>query len=81
MKIEIKKPGILYLSKNQHTIRLAAKFSSHSMAAIARRAGVSYSTIQYITRGIHEPTESIAAAILGAVDQLNEKANQGAKSK
>ena len=72
MKIEIKKPGILYLSQAQYEIRIAVKMCARPATQISRRAGVSYSTMQYVTRGIHEPSKSIAAAILGAVDQLNE---------
>ena len=72
MKIEIKKPGILYLSQAQYDIRIAVKMCARPATQIAKRSGVSYRTIQHITSGIHDPSESIAAAILGAVDQLNE---------
>ena len=73
MKIEIKKPGILYLSQAQYDIRQAVKMCARPATQIAKRSGVSYSTVQYVTRGINEPSKSIAAAILGAVDQLNER--------
>ena len=71
MKIEIKKPGVLYLSAEQLKIRKAVKKCKHTMAAIARRAGISYSAVIYTTRGTHEPSEFVKNAILGAIRQLN----------
>ena len=71
MEIEIKQPGILYLSQAQYDIRVAVKECTYPATQIAKLSGVSYSTLQYTTRGVHEPSESVAAAILGAVDELN----------
>ena len=85
MKIEIKQPGILYLSQAQYDIRLAVKDSTHHATQIARQAGVSYSTVQYITRGVHEPSEPVTELVLAAINKLNEnprlKANKKKKKR
>ena len=71
MKIEIKQPGILYLSQAQYDIRLAVKASTHHATDIAKLAGISYSTLQYCTRGVHNPSDEIVSLILEAVTELD----------
>ena len=72
MKIEIKKPGILYLSKAQYDIRLAVKACKRPSTHISKIADVAYSTMKGVLYGTNEPSESTKAKILGAVDKLNE---------
>ena len=71
MKIEIKKPGILYLTPQQLKIRQAVRASTHHATDIAIHANVSYSTLQYSTRGVHNPSAEMTEAILDAVERLD----------
>lgn len=71
MKIIIKQPDALYLSEAQYEIRQAVRASTHHATDIAKLAGVSYGTLQYCTRGVHNPSNKMADAILSAVSELD----------